>query len=103
MGNLKRLIVPALLASALTLGGCVFLRSASISDSAGKGNTVTAQASDMGYLVLIAPQNLTQTAASQLKNRCQSGKLTDVQTELSVRDFFGIVQMYQVDATGVCL
>jgi hypothetical protein len=103
MASMRRLIFLVLVASALTLGGCVILRSASISDSAGRGNAVSAQASDMGYLWLVAPDNLTQTAASRLTSGCASGKVTDAQTELSVRDFLGIVQMYQVNATGACL
>jgi hypothetical protein len=103
MNRLRRLLTVPLAAALLGTSGCVFLRSASISDSAGKGTAVTAQASDNGYLVLIAPSNVTQAAADQLVSQCPSGKVTDVQTELTLRDFFGIVQMYQATANGVCL
>ena len=65
----------------LSLSGCIFFRSSSISDIAGKGTPVSTQATDMGYLDLIGPSNyLTQTAASQLANQCQTGRLTDVRT-----------------------
>ncbi len=91
------------IAAALSLSGCIFMRSSSISDSAGKGTTVSTQASDMGYLTLIAPADVTQMAATQLLGQCASGKLTNVQTELTVRDFFLIVQQYQSSANGVCM
>jgi len=103
MRRLQHFLIVPLAAAALSLGGCVFMKSSSISDSAGKGNAISAQASDMGYLLLIAPDNVTQTASDQLVGQCGSGKVTDVQTELSVRDFFGIVQLYQSNANGVCL
>ena len=103
MRRLQCLLIAPLAAAALSLSGCVVMKSSSISDSAGKGNAITAQASDNGYLVLIGPGNVTRTAADQLVNQCASGKVTDVQSELSVRDFLGIVQVYQVDANGVCL
>ncbi len=97
-----RMILPIAMV-AVSVSGCVFLRSASISDSIGKGNAVSAQASDNGYLVLIAPSNVTQAAADQLVSQCPSGKVTNVQTELTLRDFFGIVQSYEATANGVCL
>ena len=103
MSRLKYLPIASLAAAALALSGCVYLRSSSISDSSGKGNPVGAQASDTGYLTLIGPGNVTKTAADSLISQCSSGKITDVQSELSVRDFLGIVQVYQATANGVCL
>ncbi len=97
-----RLIAP-MAAAALSLSGCIFMRSSSISDAAGKGNPISAQASDMGYLTLIAPGDVTRMAADQLVNQCASGKVTNVQTELTVRDFLGIVQQYESSAKGVCM
>jgi hypothetical protein len=92
----------ALLVGALSmLAGCVFIRSSSISDSAGTGNAVTASASDMGFVELIAPQGLTHSANQQLASQCPGGKFTDVQNELSVRDFF-LVQLYSLSADAVC-
>lgn len=69
----------------------------------GKGSPVSAQASDMGYLYLVAPGDVTEAAADKLMAACPSSKITDVQTQLSVRDFLGIVQSYEVNANGVCL
>jgi hypothetical protein len=103
MKRLRSLLIVPLAAALLCTSGCIFFRSASISDSAGKGSAITGQASDNGYLVLIPPGNVTQAAADQLVGQCPSGKVTDVQTELTVRDFFFIVQMYQANANGVCL
>jgi len=103
MGKFRIWLVAPLAVAALSLSGCIFLRSSSISDAAGKGNPVGAQASDMGYLDLIAPGDVTQMAADQLVTQCASGKVTNVQTELTIRDFFGIVQQYQSSANGVCM
>ena len=103
MGRFRSWLIAAVAAAALSLSGCIFMRSSSISDSAGKGNPISAQASDMGYLVLIPPGNVTQMAADQLVNQCASGKVTNVQTELTVRDFLSIVQQYESSANGVCM
>ncbi len=102
MKNLIALPAVLLLAACLGVEGCAFIRSSAISESVGKGNAVSTSTSDMGYLYLVAPQNLTQNANQQLASQCPSGKFTDVQTELSVRDFFAIVQIYQVNASAVC-
>jgi hypothetical protein len=88
--------------AALSLSGCILIYSSAISSKSGNGAAVSAQASDMGYLMLVAPQNLTQTANSQLMAQCSSGKVTDVQTELNVRNFFGIVQLYTLNVAGLC-
>jgi hypothetical protein len=103
MGRWKTWLVAPIAASALMLSGCIFMQSSSISDSAGKGNPVSAQASDLGYILLVPPSNVTQMAADQLVNQCASGKLTNVQTELTVRNFLSIVQQYQASANGVCM
>jgi hypothetical protein len=96
-------MVAPIAASALMLSGCIFMQSSSISDSAGKGNPVSAQASDMGYILLVPPGNVTQMAANQLVNQCASGKVTNVQTELTVRNFLSIVQQYEASANGTCM
>ena len=103
MGRFRIWLIAPVAAAALSLSGCIFMRSSSISDSAGKGNPISAQASDMGYLVLIPPGNVTQMAADQLVNQCASGKVTNVQTELTVRDFLSIVQQYEARANDVCM
>ncbi|MGC1678344.1 MAG: hypothetical protein WA740_12520 [Candidatus Binataceae bacterium] len=97
------MIVPfaALIFSA---AACVRISSSSVANSAKlvPGNSVAAQAADMGFLELVAPMGLTQTANSNLAAQCPTGKFTDATTELSVRDFLGIVQMYQIDLTAIC-
>ena len=61
-----------------------------------------AEYSDYGILHLSAPGNLTSNANAALASQCQSGMITDVQTELSMRDWFAIVQYYTVTAAAVC-
>jgi hypothetical protein len=83
---------------------CVRIASSSIgnSEKVVPGNSVTAQASDMGFLELVAPMGLTSAANSNLSAQCPSGKFTNATAELSVRDFLAIVQMYQIDVTAIC-
>lgn len=96
---------PALsvLALCLALSGCITIASSSISDSTRTqaGNTATASATDWGILRLTVPQGLTGIANQQLASACPSGKFTDVQTELSMRDFI-LAQMYMVNAVAIC-
>ncbi|HVA79013.1 MAG TPA: hypothetical protein VNF27_14015 [Candidatus Binataceae bacterium] len=101
--GLKMMIV-SMATLALSLSACVRIMSSSVANSnkVVAGNSVTAQASDMGFLELVAPVGLTQTANSNLSGQCPGGKFTDATTELSLRDFFAIVQMYQVDVTAIC-
>lgn len=90
---------------ALIFSGCVSIFSSGISSSqkAGNGQTVSVTVSgDPGILHLTAPTGLTQSANKALLDKCASGTLTDVQTQLSIRDFVGIVQIYKVRASGVC-
>ena len=103
MRKLKAWMIAPIAAASLSLAGCVVLRSSSISDASGKGSPVNALASDMGYLYLVAPGDVTDVAAGKLVGGCPSGKITDVQTQMSMRDFLGIVQYYEVNANGVCL
>ncbi len=86
----------------LSLSACAFIQSSSISEASGTGSTVTAEYSDYGVLHLSAPLNLTSEANAALAKQCQSGMLSNVQTELSMRDWFLIVQYYTVTATAVC-
>lgn len=104
MGFLSRLLSVAALGSCLALSGCIWIASSSISDSnkTQAGNTATASAQDWGFLHLVAPQGLTGIANQQLASSCPSGKFTDVQTELTVRDFIGIAQQYEVSAVAIC-
>jgi outer membrane protein OmpA-like peptidoglycan-associated protein len=86
----------------ITLSACVFIRSSTIGQKTGDGSPVTAADSDYGILHLSEPEGLTSAADADLLKQCQSGLLTDVQTELSIRDWFLIVQYYTVTASAVC-
>jgi len=86
----------------LSSAACVFVHSSSISESTGGGSAVQAEFSDYGILHLTAPATLTSDANTALIKQCQSGMMSDVQTELSMRDWFLIVQYYTVTAAAVC-
>jgi hypothetical protein len=103
MRHFYKLLPIAAMSMLLGLSGCVMITSSSISDSTktGAGNTATASASDWGILMLTVPQGLTGAANQQLVSACPSGKFTDVQTELSMRNFF-LAQRYEVDAAAIC-
>jgi outer membrane protein OmpA-like peptidoglycan-associated protein len=79
----------------------VFIKSSTISDRSGGGQTVTASYSDYGILGLTAPYGITTKVNSQLVSQCPNGELTNVQTELSMRNFL-LVQLYNVTATAIC-
>ncbi len=86
----------------LSISACVFLHSSSISESTGGGSPVNADYSDYGILHLTAPTSVTAEANSALAAHCQSGMLSNVQTELSMRDWLLIVQYYTVTVSAVC-
>ena len=86
----------------ISLSACVFIHSSTIGESTGSGAPVRAEDSDYGILRLTKPQGLVSTANADLLKQCQSGLLTDVQTQLSMRDWFLIVQYYTVIANAVC-
>lgn len=86
----------------LLLSACVLINSGAISESTGGGSPVQAEYSDYGILHLTAPANLTSNANGALAAQCQSGMLSDVQTELSMRDWFLIVQYYTVTTAARC-
>jgi hypothetical protein len=85
-----------------SLSACVVMNSSSISESSGGGSPVSAEYSDYGILHLTAPATLTSNANTALASKCQSGLISDVQTELTTREWFGIVQYYTVSAAGAC-
>ena len=101
MKRLNSILRAALLAGCVHACGCVFVQSSAIADRTGAGNPITANASDLGYLHLVAPQGLTQTALSNLLSNCATGRVSGVTTELQTRDFF-IVQSYNVSVSGTC-
>ena len=85
----------------ISLSACVFIHSSTIGESTGRGSSVSAVDSDYGILRLTKPQGLISTANTDLLKQCQSGLLTDVQTQLSMREWL-IVQYYTVTANAVC-
>ncbi len=101
MKEINSIVLAALLAGCVQAYGCVFVQSSAVSDRAGLGNPISASASDLGYLHLIAPQGLTQTALANLLSNCATGKVSGVTTELTMRDFI-IVQSYNVSVSGTC-
>jgi hypothetical protein len=101
MKRLNSIALAALLTGWVQTCGCVFIQTSTISDKGGPGNPISANASDLGYLHLFAPQGLTQTAQSNLLNECATGKVSGVTTELTMRDFL-LVQSYNVSVTGTC-
>ena len=84
----------------ISLSACVWIRSSSIGETTGSGSAVSATSSDYGILRLIKPQGLTSAASADLGKQCSSGLLTDVQTQLSMREWFLLVQYYTVTASA---
>lgn len=92
-------------AAFFAMTGCVSIQSSSISGSPHgiTGNTVhVSEQGDLGILHLNSPKDLTVKADQDLMSQCSSGHLSNVQTQLSIRDWFFIVQVYKVRATAVC-
>jgi outer membrane protein OmpA-like peptidoglycan-associated protein len=104
MQRLVARLFHALVAGAFILffSGCAFIHSSAISESTGSGAPVSATHSDYGILHLSKPDGLTSAANADLVKQCQSGLLTDVQTELSMRDWFLVVQYYTLTVSAVC-
>ena len=86
----------------LCLSACIMIQSSTIGGSTGAGSPVSARESDYGLLRLTKPQGLTSAASADLAKQCSSGLVTDVQTQLSMRDWFLLVQYYTVAADAVC-
>lgn len=97
---LCQLSVGALLST--WLSACLFINSSTISQTTGSGAAASATDSDYGILHLTKPDGLTSAANADLLKQCPTQLLTDVQTQLSVRDWFLIVQNYTVAANAVC-
>jgi hypothetical protein len=101
MKGFLRLVGIASLAASMALSGCIVIESSSIGGRRATGQATTASTNGYGVLRLTAPMGLTTGANSQLTTGCPSGKFTNSQTELSMRDFI-IVQYYTVTADAVC-
>ena len=96
----KKILTTVGLFGLLALGnGCVGHYAHAVSAGTGnEGTEVKGEDSGVGVLWLTAP---TMNASPDLKEKCPSGKLSNVETQASRRDFF-VVQLYSVEATGVC-
>jgi len=86
----------------ISVSACVFIHSSTIGQTSGSGSPVSAVDSGYGILRLSKPEGLTSAANADLLKQCRSSLLTDVQTQLSMRDWFLIVQYYTVAANAVC-
>jgi hypothetical protein len=102
MKGLIRGLGAILVSSSLALSGCVMLNSSSISSRTSTGQAVSASADGWGVLHLTVPPGLTSSVSTQLAGGCSSGKFTNAQTELQMRDFLGIAQLYTVSANAAC-
>ncbi len=101
---MKKMILLSFLV-AFSLAGCVSIDSSSITGTekgtSGQPIHVT-YTGDLGILHLMIPKDLTPNANKELLALCSSGHISNVQTQLSTRDFLGIVQVYKVRATAIC-
>ncbi|HJU09496.1 MAG TPA: OmpA family protein [Candidatus Binataceae bacterium] len=95
----RMLTLGALLTASLP--ACVFIHSSVIGRSTGTGTAVSTVNSDYGILRLTKPQDLTSGANAAALKQCPSGLLTDVQTQLSMRDWL-VVQYYTLTVNAVC-
>jgi hypothetical protein len=99
-GFLKMAGMASLVAS-MALSGCVMIESSSIGERRASGQGATVMTDGYGILRLTVPAGLTTGANSKLAESCPSGKFTNPQTELAMRDFI-IVQYYTLTADAVC-
>ena len=86
--------------------GCVSIHSSSVTERLPVENSVTVRVveeGDLGVLHLTSPQDLTNRADVSLLGKCPSGRLVNVRTQLSDRDWLGIVQDYKLRVEGECL
>jgi len=98
----RGVLAMTLLLVCLSVSGCVVLESSSISDRSGSGPRVASEQSRVGILHLTVPEGLTELANTDLVHQCQSGILTNVTTELKVREWL-IAQDYSVVASAECV
>lgn len=81
-----------------SLNSCITMSSVSIADvKPSTGTEVSGSASGMGFLRLTVPTGLAEKATYDLKNK---GAVGNVSTVMTVREWFGVVQVYKVSAKG---
>ncbi len=85
----------------ISLNGCIMIQSVSISDvQPSSGTEVSGTSRGLGFLRLTAPTGLAEKTAQELRNK---GAVGNISTVLTMREWFGIVQVYKVTATGTTL
>jgi hypothetical protein len=91
----------ALLAALVTCAsGCVRHYAYSVSGGTSfEGKRVNVEGGGVGLLWLTAPD---LDASDELQRKCPSGKLSNVVSQATVRDWFWTVQVYEVYVRGVC-
>jgi hypothetical protein len=87
--------------ASLALSGCVTIESSSISSRSSTGTAVTASADGWGILRLTVPPGLTGSVNTQLAGGCTSGKFSNAQTELQMREFL-VAQHYVLISSAAC-
>lgn len=103
---MKRLLAISLAGGAALLSGCVSIPSSTISDRPPASNATTVRVVEeggLGVLHLTSPKDLTTRADADLLAQCPSGRLVNVRTQLSDRDWVWIVQDYKLRAEADCL
>ncbi len=103
---MARFLTICLAGGAAFLSGCVFIPSSTLSDTPpapGAKTVRVVEEGDLGVLHLTAPKDLTTRAGADLLAQCPSGRLVNVRTQLSNRDWVGIVQDYKLRAQADCL
>ena len=104
--RVKRLLAISLAGGAALLSGCVFIPSSTLSDRPPASNATTVRVveeGELGVLHLSSPKDLTTKADADLLAQCPSGRLVNVRTQLSDRDWIWIVQDYKLRAEADCL
>jgi hypothetical protein len=87
-------------ALALLCSGCVRHYAYSVSGGTSfEGKRVNIEGGGVGLLWLTAPD---LDASDELRSKCPSGKLSNVVSQATVRDWFWTVQVYEVYVRGVC-
>ena len=105
-GQLKKILIPMIWGCCLLASGCVSIKSGAIFDSPTSKDASVVEAEEegpLGVLHLSVPEDLTEIANERLLAQCPSGRLENVQDQLSERDYFLIVQSYKVRAKADCV
>jgi hypothetical protein len=90
----------ALVAAALLGTGCVSNVGYSVSSSTSiEGKAFEIDGRNVGFLMLTMPD---LDASEQLRAKCPTGRTSNVVTQATMRNWFGLLQVYEVVIRGVC-